>query len=192
MAPIARKPTAAAGAVSGGGMSWFLVYTVACLHAHACIQSHTVACLPRHHLQSLSAGALPGARHLAAYNHPSPASMASRSLCVCAHCTRPHHWHTCRSGALGGLGGGGVGGGSENPARPFPPRRRTVAASVAASVAAWPIEFNPRLSIDLSSSDAPKELFPKGQVALTAVNLRLHSLGTGPGLFTPEIPSRAC
>ena len=34
------------------------------------------------------------------------------------------------SGALGGLGGGGVlGGGSENPARPFPPRRRTVAAS---------------------------------------------------------------
>ena len=76
VAPIARKPTAAAGAVSGGGMSWFLVYTVACLHAHACIQSHTVACLPRHHLQSLSAGALPGARHLAAYNHPSPASMA--------------------------------------------------------------------------------------------------------------------
>ena len=52
VAPIARKPTAAAGAVSGGGMSWFLVYTVACLHAHACIQSHTVACLPRHHLQA--------------------------------------------------------------------------------------------------------------------------------------------
>ena len=77
VAPIARKPTAAAGAVSGGGMSWFLVYTVACLRAHACIQSHTaVACLPRHHLQSLSAGALPGARHLAAYNHHSPASMA--------------------------------------------------------------------------------------------------------------------
>ena len=66
-------------------------------------------------------------------------------------------------------GAGGDGGGGENPARPFPPRRRTVAASVAASVAAWPIEFNPRLSmiVDLSSSDAPKELlFPKGQVAL--------------------------
>ena len=44
VAPIARKPTAAAGAVSGGGMSWFLVYTVACLHAllrvYSRIQSH--------------------------------------------------------------------------------------------------------------------------------------------------------
>ena len=72
--------------------------------------------------------------------------------CMCALHAASHHWHTCRSGALGGM-----------------PRRRTVAASVAASVAAWPIEFNPRLSmiVDLSSSDAPKELlFPKGQVAL--------------------------
>jgi hypothetical protein len=34
---------------------------------------------------------------------------------------------TCRSGALGGWGGG-----AENPARPFPRRRRTVASSVAA------------------------------------------------------------
>ena len=87
------------------------------------------------------------------------------TVCMCAlHAASSLAHIAYRSGALGGMGGGG-----ENPARPFPPRRRTVAASVAASVAAWPIEFNPRLSmiVDLSSSDAPKELlFPKGQVAL--------------------------
>ena len=84
------------------------------------------------------------------------------TVCMCAlHAASSlaHMQERFRSGALGGDGGGAK---TQVPARPFPLRRRTVAASVAA----WPIEFNPRLSIDLSSSDAPKELFPKGQVAL--------------------------
>ena len=33
--------------------------------------------------------------------------------CMCALHAASHHWHTCRSGALGGLGGGGVGGGAK-------------------------------------------------------------------------------
>ena len=79
-----REATVSKFRTDGGGgrgeRRWHVM--VSCVYscmpscAAACKQSHTVACLPRHHLQSLSAGALPGARHLAAYNHPSPASMA--------------------------------------------------------------------------------------------------------------------
>ena len=97
-------------------------------HDVLCIQSlgHDIPRMPPSPPPStLSAGALPGARHLAAYNHPLP-NKHGMTVIVCMCALHRPHWHIQERRRWGGRGGG------ENPARPFPRRRRTVAASFVA------------------------------------------------------------